>query len=1339
MKKLLCSMLLTLLIVFGAVNCLAAETEDYFIFQNYDFDDHRIGEYPKLFGYHHYDNGFYGERAQWATAHENAEIVKDEKDGNSDNLAAKLNVDPIDDGNDSVARVMLHYYPIKDKGVISFSFKVDDFKVDKIVQINGNANTRTVNYADNKNYWNFIKISNEKVYYNGDKEIASGIKTKTWHRIDFKFDIATKRASVYFDGKETAVALPESVKNITEVQFKFPLMFDGNNSPLYLDDILIYEADDLVDDAILDAQWKKYEDSMFYPGYEFEGHRGMLYNYMAFRKAEGKKFLVLKTAKMFNGSTITDLPAKTYKNGDEIMVPLRAIAEGYGAKVGWQEVGNKVTIEYKGKVMSVTPGERIYYLNGTPSKLLYPVELVDGASCISLDILFKFLEKQYYLEEDILWFDEPRKFDWNMPVNPESTTGAYLGTNSGRGTVEKAMNSTILKTFLFERPSDEEIENAIKTFSPNNQHPRIEFTTESVAKIKEGMKTDPHLKSIIDAVITSAEKVIGSSLVVRGLHDGKRSAYISTVGGYCESLAFGYLFSDDPEQKARFKAEIWRHFTHINDQELFPDWHMQSNSALDCGQGVYGLAVAYDWVDWTDEERQMMVEMFKRNIMDDTLHVMTCPLYYHNHANAYGNGNQELITPGGFSLLATVLYDEDPEYFKDVIRGCMIGSEGGTFAYYPDGEYIEGISYWRFAGTHLPMILKGWQTAFGTSWGRTDIPGVLETATFPFRMRGATTAYAFGDGNPEDAIIPLLTYCADQTDNKSLAQYRKDTMGKSGSWVDVANWVFDTAAYKQGLEVYDTDIMNVSNSTLILKTGWSKADTTVAFHGGTAGDDHGHPGDPGSVQFDMSGVRFGMDLPREVYNLRDLGHYNKNRVSEFWPEGYPLTGGHYYRLKGEGHNVVVANRQYTNIQDPESSDSYDYYSKGTTEFIKTEFSDVSSFGWLDMTNMNKIYQSAVRGVKLDKINNIIEIQDDFTAKEPTDFLWSMHTYAQIEVAEDGKSAILTQNNQKIKATIINDCDFKFEVLPAEFDETYGTRVKPQFESPNFVYGKDHPFYQTHKQACDIKQDARKLAVRTQKDKDIKHFKLAVTFQPYVEGYTPVAEYKSLELWENKDVKRQTLSSVSVDGKPLDIFDRNKYNYSIETLTEKSAIPEITAVPTDSRVQVEVMKATSLPGATNILLKQNGVAVGQYTVLISPINNTEKFHSDKQLPIYAYEVSSEPQTENGVTNLFDGDFTTKFASDEQGGNVFIDLGSVIEGKLKLNIACLNGDKRTENFKIEYSVDGVNFTEAFNGHNSGTTTGLEQFDICNKARYVRVSFYGSSEGTWVSVTELFVSKE
>ncbi len=1343
MKKIFFSMLLVMMVVFGAVNCIAAEQDTYLIFKNANFDDHNVGDKPSTFVWHPcksevivIDSVFYDEDALRLAAFNNTEVVKIEKDGNADNLAAKFNAVEAINGEAAMARALLQHYPIKEKGVISFSFRVDNLDTDKIVKINCNADTsRETNYADNNELFDFIKIEGNKLYFGDGQLLADDIKPDVWYRIDFAFNIKDSNGTIYVNGSSAKVSLPEEIFNIAEVRFDFPVATEEvADSAWYVDDLKIYEADKLVDDAIIDAQWKEFTDSVFYTGYEFDASRQTCYDYMAFLSSKGKRFAVCYSNKLFDGSKIIELPVKFINQNDQIIVPIRTVAEMYGAKVDWDDASRTVILSQNGSTMNIVIGKNNCYVDGS-SKILHTPAVLNGSySYMHIDDLYDFLGEKYTLQNDILWFDGPAQFNWHMPL---TTSGAEV-LSAGRVALEENIYSRILKMCLFDRPSDEDIDTAIKTYSPNNQHPRIEFTPESLAEIKEGVKKDPQLNSIIDNIFISADKTIGKPEVTRVLHDGKRAGYIGTAGDYLSILASAYMLTDDEAKKAEYKSEMWRHITHINNQELFPDWHMQQNSALGTGEGMYGIAQAFDWVDWTQEEKTLMVEMCKRNVFDHALHAYTCNGHAWYHSISYGEGNQSLITNGGIMLAAIAMYEEDPEYFQDVIRGALRATEGGTIVYFPEGEYAEGISYWRYAGSRFPQIFKALQTSMGTDWGRTEIPGVLETATFPFRMRGATTAYAFGDGQAEDAIIPLMMFCADQTNNKSLAQYRKDKMGQSGSIVDVANWVFDTAEYKQGLDVYDADVYNRNNSTIILKTGWDLADATIALHGGANNDPHGHM-DVGSFQLDMNGVRFGMDLPRDEYNLRDLGHYNKARVNEFWPDGYPFSGGHYYRSKGEGHNTVVANRQVTNVQTVPSAKSYDMKTNGTSKFIKTDFNDIISYALLDMTDTNDIYESAIRGIKLDKMNNIIEIQDNFKAKSETDFLWSMHTYAQIEISEDGKSAILTQNNQKIKATIINDCDYRFEALPAAFDETYGTSVKPSFETPNTVYGDDDPFYILHGKACDVLSDARKLAVRTEKGKDVKNFVLAVTFQPYIEGYTPVAEYVPFEEWGSKEVSRQKLKSVFVDGKALDVFNPDKYNYSVLVVTEKSEVPEITAVAEDSAVQVEAIKATTVPGATNLILKKDGVIVGQYTFLITPINNTAKFHSDKQLAIFAYSVSSEPQTQNGVANLFDGDFTTKYATSEQGGNVIMDLGSVIEGNLKLNIACLSGNKRTENFKIEYSLDGYNFTEAFNGHNSGTTTGIEQFDICNKARYVRVSFYGSSEGSWVSVTELFVSNE
>ena len=50
-----------------------------------------------------------------------------------------------------------------------------------------------------------------------------------------------------------------------------------------------------------------------------------------------------------------------------------------------------------------------------------------------------------------------------------------------------------------------------------------------------------------------------------------------------------------------------------------------------------------------------------------------------------------------------------------------------------------------------------------------------------------------------------------------------------------------------------------------------------------------------------------------------------------------------------------------------------------------------------------------------------------------------------------------------------------------------------YNGTDIVYGNDDPFYILHGKACDVISDARKLAVRTEKDKDVKNVVLSVTF------------------------------------------------------------------------------------------------------------------------------------------------------------------------------------------------------------------------------------------------------
>ncbi len=1137
MKKILCSIFLVVLMLLGAANCIAAEEETYLIYRNNDFEDHKVGETPRPFVWHYYDGyGFYSQEEARVTAIENVEIVTLAKDGNTSNKAVKFNADtdaPEYDlhptrNHESSARAIFTYYPIKKNGVISFSFRVEDAAKEKAVTMMTNAVTsKIVNYGEyldsasdlTGSYGRIFTIKDGKLTYNGNGTVEIGnVANNTWYDVDFVVDIPAGTGTVYFNGTSKAVDLPANTVNISEIRFFLPRTA---GDVWYIDDVRIYEADKVLEDSVLDAQWEGYKDSSFYTGYEFEGSRAANYDYMAFLKCDGKRFSIINTNRVFDGSIVQQLPAKIHYKDDIVMFPVVGMAEILGATASKDEATGEVVLINGDKTIKFVPGSVNYTINGKPSKLLYAAENIDGALCIQGDVLFGLLGATYTIDGEILWIDQPKEFNWHMPTD---SNGKEIDGTSNY-TLADNIYKRILHMLLYDRPTAADITATMKTV-----HPRIEFTAESVANIKANLATDGTLKKFVNARLEAADAQLAKAQqtdadgnllyyangepkyiddVVYDLGDGKRISF-GGVGDYVNNLAFGYLFTDDAAKKEQYKARILHHLAYTGDKTLFPDWGIYANSGLGTGTMSYGFAHAIDWVDWTEAELAKIEEICRRNVLDHALHSYTCTLNHFHHAFSYSEGNQALITNGGILLLAASLYERDPEYYGVIIRGALRATEGGTISYFPNGEYEEGISYWRYASEHLANVLKTLETSMNTTWGIEDVPGVLQTAYFPFMMKGATEAfaYAFGDGQSEKADSPLMMYVANKTGDKALAQFRKTHQQSYGKhMVDIANWVFDTEGYSK---IYDADTYNVENSTVIMKNGTELTDTSVAFHGGANNDGHGH-WDIGSFQFDMSGVRFAMDLDREDYNLRDKGHVNINKVEQNYPkdkypQGYPYSGGHYYRQKGEGHNTVVANRSVVNAKKlydengvftyPGMMGTYDMVSSAKSWFTEMKLGGDVSYAMLNMTETNDIFDCGIRGVKLDKVNNILYVQDDFKAKTATDFLWSMHTKATtFSVSADGKTAVLTSSGgAKIKATIINDngCDFKFEVLPAEFDTTYGSDVKPRVESSN--------------------DGIYKLAVRTTPGENITRFKLAVALQPYDSTATP--EYIPMETWRN---------------------------------------------------------------------------------------------------------------------------------------------------------------------------------------------------------------------------------
>ncbi|MBQ0102050.1 MAG: hypothetical protein KBT31_04565 [Firmicutes bacterium] len=158
--------------------------------------------------------------------------------------------------------------------------------------------------------------------------------------------------------------------------------------------------------------------------------------------------------------------------------------------------------------------------------------------------------------------------------------------------------------------------------------------------------------------------------------------------------------------------------------------------------------------------------------------------------------------------------------------------------------------------------------------------------------------------------------------------------------------------------------------------------------------------------------------------------------------------------------------------------------KGTGESYISQYksSDTESFAVCDMTSAYWC-GSVVRGMKLLKDTKTVIIQDEIKCTSGTDMYWFAHTNGEIEISEDGKSAVITDSGEKLVAYILGEG--VFTVMEAK-STSWSPAVEGQAENVNF----------------------KRLTVNV---KDKTEYTIAIAFAP--EGVTPPSSVVPLADWK----------------------------------------------------------------------------------------------------------------------------------------------------------------------------------------------------------------------------------
>jgi hypothetical protein len=236
------------------------------------------------------------------------------------------------------------------------------------------------------------------------------------------------------------------------------------------------------------------------------------------------------------------------------------------------------------------------------------------------------------------------------------------------------------------------------------------------------------------------------------------------------------------------------------------------------------------------------------------------------------------------------------------------------------------------------------------------------------------------------------------------------------------------------------------------RSAWGDRD--ALFVGFKAGDNRANHSnlDLGSFVLDALGVRWAVDLGADNYNLP--GYFGGQR----WT---------YYRLRAEGHNTLLLNPGSAPDQDP----------RAAARITQFQSRADRAFAIADLT---PAYATQARSVKrgvavLDRRQ--VLVQDEIESDQPMDLWWFLHTPAEIQIAEGGRSAALSRDHQHLVAQILSPEDARFEVRNAQ---PLPTSPQPDQQARN--------------------EGIRKLTIHLTGAKDLR---LAVRLVPLREGERPV--------------------------------------------------------------------------------------------------------------------------------------------------------------------------------------------------------------------------------------------
>lgn len=379
----------------------------------------------------------------------------------------------------------------------------------------------------------------------------------------------------------------------------------------------------------------------------------------------------------------------------------------------------------------------------------------------------------------------------------------------------------------------------------------------------------------------------------------------------------------------------------------------------------------------------------------------------------------EHMTMASALLMAAICFsDDDPGAARQAVDGSAKVFGKGMTQFAPAGIWPEGLEAGDIVLDYAAMLLQTLRANTGGDFGFSMVEGIPQAGLARVHLVGPS-GDLFNYGDSDSARLPrpwVTTWLASQHGNfgsKALTAGAAPAANSSNLGFTGHILYYNPHAAGDGT-AESLDYGFAGGQIAALRTAWDRAAYYVALKGG----DNSIPTsqlDLGTFVLEVAGKRWGIELGAE-----------SDRAPGFEPKAANRNGRYQlYREGTPGQNTLEIGQEEEppaakkGAPPPKPVISTNQSLDGKSALIFVKSTPEVGMAALDLKDpYSKSAKEAYRGALMVRSPKpYVVIQDDLVIKNTTNVTWKMHTRA--EVAVDGTSATLTDQNQKLHAVLLS--------------------------------------------------------------------------------------------------------------------------------------------------------------------------------------------------------------------------------------------------------------------------------------------------------------------------------